>query len=134
MSRLESWYAESGERSLDLWRNLLLCGYVVKLATQPYHPSHGAVFHPTLRTRYDLNITAYRPTYLWVCTPPAPAMTWYLFVTHHSLQTLSNSTLGNYPSQPAISDSSDRCNIYPHLPPVFCQTTFRIPGPYGGVY
>jgi hypothetical protein len=34
-SSLKSLYAESGEPPLDLWRNILLCGCVAKLATQP---------------------------------------------------------------------------------------------------
>jgi hypothetical protein len=31
------------------------------LPTQPHHPSYGAIFHPILRSRYELNITASRP-------------------------------------------------------------------------
>jgi hypothetical protein len=60
-SCLESLYAESGEPPLKLQRNLLLCGYVSKLATQPHHPSYGPVFHPVLSNRYELNITVSQP-------------------------------------------------------------------------
>jgi hypothetical protein len=59
-SRLENLYAESVEPPLNLRRNLLLCGYVSKLETQPHHPSHGPVFLPILRNRYEQNITASR--------------------------------------------------------------------------
>jgi hypothetical protein len=60
-SRLESLYAESGEPPVNLRWNLLPCGYVSNLATQPHHPSHGAIFRPILRNRYELYITASRP-------------------------------------------------------------------------
>jgi hypothetical protein len=60
-SRLDSLYAECGEPPLNFRWNLLLCDYVSKLATQPHRPSHGAIFCPILRNRYELNITASRP-------------------------------------------------------------------------
>jgi hypothetical protein len=60
-SRLESLYAESGDHPENFRRNLLLCGYAAKLTTQPHHPSYRAVFKPTLRNRYELNVTASRP-------------------------------------------------------------------------
>jgi hypothetical protein len=44
-NRIESLYVESGELSLSLRRNLLLCSYVAKLATQPDHPWCSVVFH-----------------------------------------------------------------------------------------
>lgn len=43
-SSLKHLYAESGEPSMDLWKNLLICAYLVKLATQPHHFSHCVVF------------------------------------------------------------------------------------------
>jgi hypothetical protein len=77
-SRLESLHAESGEPPLNLCRNLFLCCYVSKLVTQPHHPLHGAILCPTLRNRYKLNITAFRPVgvrfhqllrWLHICLP-----------------------------------------------------------------
>jgi hypothetical protein len=60
-SRLESLYAESGEPPLSLRRNLLLCGYAAKLATQPRHSAYDAIFCPALCCRYELNTRAPRP-------------------------------------------------------------------------
>jgi hypothetical protein len=60
-SRMESLYVESGEPPLSLRRNLLLCGYAAKLATQPYHAAYGAIFRLALCSRYELNTRAPRP-------------------------------------------------------------------------
>jgi hypothetical protein len=73
-SQIESLYVESGEPSLSLRRNLLLCSHTTKLATQPNRPSYGAIFH--LATAADMT---YMMPLLWCVlqeTPSAPQYTW----------------------------------------------------------
>jgi hypothetical protein len=60
-SRLESLYAESGEPALTVRRNLLLCNYVARLATQPVIATYRAVFRPSFRCRYYFLTSAPRP-------------------------------------------------------------------------
>jgi hypothetical protein len=46
--RFDSLYVGSGEYSLSLGRNLLLCNYAPTLAIKSYHLPCGVVFHPAL--------------------------------------------------------------------------------------
>jgi hypothetical protein len=59
-SWLESLYVESREHSL-LWKHLLMCANVAKLAARSSHPLYSAVFYPTQYNKYELHITAPRP-------------------------------------------------------------------------
>ena len=60
-SRIESLYAESGEPCLSLRRDILLCSYTTRLASQPLHPTHRIVLKPDLIHRYERNSTISRP-------------------------------------------------------------------------
>jgi hypothetical protein len=52
-SQIDHLYVESGEPSFSLRRNLLLCSYTAKLATQPNCPSYSPIFHPATATDID---------------------------------------------------------------------------------
>jgi hypothetical protein len=56
-----SLYAESGEPSLSVRRNVLLCSYASKLAALIHHPSHSAFFRPAFRNHYERNTTSSWP-------------------------------------------------------------------------
>jgi hypothetical protein len=57
----DSLYAEYGEPSLSVQRELLLCSYASKLAAHIHHPSYSAFFRPAFRNHYERNTTAPRP-------------------------------------------------------------------------
>jgi hypothetical protein len=46
---------------LSVHGNLLLCNYVVRLATLPAHPWYTALFHPSFRYRFEFLTLAPRP-------------------------------------------------------------------------
>jgi hypothetical protein len=61
ISPVVSLYAESGEPSLSVRRELLLCSYASKLAAHIHHPSYSAFFRPAFRNHYERNTTAPDP-------------------------------------------------------------------------
>jgi hypothetical protein len=113
LSCLENLYVRFGESSLDLQRNILQCFYGSKLTTEPHHLSHATVFHPTLCTEYDLNITISWP--VGVCLQQL--LQWLdTCLLHIILQTLLYSTLGNYPPNLwSVAHQMCERHIFPHL-------------------
>jgi hypothetical protein len=79
-SCLERLYVESREPPLPLQRNILLCRYAAKLATQPHHPSHGAI------TFYPLQQVRIKRLNLWV-SGFANFCNYSIFVCHISFPT-----------------------------------------------
>jgi hypothetical protein len=57
--RIESLYVVSGEPSLCLRRNFLLCSYATKMAK--HRPSYVAIVHPAHSNRYELHDASPRP-------------------------------------------------------------------------
>jgi hypothetical protein len=61
----------------------------MKLATQPNHLSYGAVLHPTLCKRFEINTSSLTRR---CALSPASAATNHPFTAHYSLQAPSNPT------------------------------------------
>jgi hypothetical protein len=124
-----SLHAECGEPPLSLQRNLLLCGYAVKLAALPHYPSHGAVFHPTLCSRYKLNITASWPVDVCFCQLLQRLNIRLPHMIPHRLLQIPPWHIVHLTSQAPKSHIILRLVLL-----VFQQTTFCLPRPHGGVY
>lgn len=124
---------KSGKPPLSLRRNLLLCSYVAKLATQPHHSSHDAVFSPTFHSRYESNITTSQP--VGVCFPH--------LIQWHNIRLLSiipyglsDTYLQNLSTWTATSDSSDiqRMQHHPSFTAGVFWIAFILLWPHGSLY
>jgi hypothetical protein len=60
-SPIESLYVEANEPSLKIRREKLSLQYIIKLRSNPKHPSYNCVFNPKFETEYHEKIKVIKP-------------------------------------------------------------------------
>jgi hypothetical protein len=114
-----------------LWPNLLLCGYVAKLSTQPHHLLVPSFTSPTAAGMSSLS----RHLNLWVYTFSS-SLNGFIYACHVLLPVDSYHTLVSYISSLWLStrQTCERWNICLYILPGLCLAHFCLSGLLYGLY